>query len=83
MKKSIYSVNNKTLTTIIKRERNAKGISQKELGKRLNKYQSFISKVETGERVLDTIEFIQMVKKLKSNPEKLFKELLNNFVDED
>ncbi|MBD5405507.1 helix-turn-helix transcriptional regulator [bacterium] len=83
MIKTINSVNNKTLINILKRERISKEINQENLGKRLNKPQSFISKVETGERILDTIEFIKVSKKLKSNPLKLFKELLNNFVDED
>ena len=36
--------------------RKTKGISQQELGKRIGKEQSFVSKVETCERRLDLIE---------------------------
>ncbi|MGN0929218.1 MAG: helix-turn-helix domain-containing protein [Alphaproteobacteria bacterium] len=83
MKKSINSINNKTLIEILKRERKLKGVNQEEFAKRLDKSQSFISKVETSQRVLDVIEFIKVSKKLGVNPVKILKELLDNFVDED
>ncbi|MBD5398207.1 helix-turn-helix transcriptional regulator [bacterium] len=83
MKKSINSENNKTLIEILKRERKLKGVNQEEFAKRLDKPQSFISKVETSQRVLDVIEFIKVLKKLEVNPIKVLEELLNNFIDED
>ncbi len=40
----------------LRQTRIRRGLSQRELGKRLNKPQSFISKVETCERRIDVIE---------------------------
>lgn len=35
------------------------GLTQSELASRLGKVQSFVSKVETGERYLDVLEFLR------------------------
>lgn len=35
------------------------GMTQSQLAKRLGKAQSFVSKVETGERYLDVLEFLR------------------------
>lgn len=43
----------------LRHARKEKGWSQKEFGKRLEKKQSYVSKVETCERRLDIIETIQ------------------------
>jgi transcriptional regulator with XRE-family HTH domain len=40
--------------------RNAAGLKQSELAKRLGRHQSYISKVEIGERRLDVVEFIEL-----------------------
>lgn len=39
--------------------RKSKGITQQELANRLDRPQSYIAKVETGERRLDVVEFIE------------------------
>lgn len=83
MKKSITSLNNKILIDILRKERISKGVNQEELGKRLDKPQSFISKIETGERRLDLIEFVTIIKKLDADPINVFGKFLDNFVDED
>ena len=43
-------------------------VSQRELAKRLNLPQSFISKVERGERQLQVLEFIEVCKQIGAGP---------------
>ncbi len=51
--------------------RRAKGLTQVALAKTLGRPQSFISKVERGERRLDVIEFLEVARALKVDPARL------------
>jgi transcriptional regulator with XRE-family HTH domain len=51
-------------------------ITQKELAKRLNKPQSFISAYENGQRRIDLLEFLRISEALKADPKKVFGEIL-------
>jgi transcriptional regulator with XRE-family HTH domain len=62
-RKKKYSV----LTELIYRLRTNAGITQKDLANLLNEPQSFVSKVETGERRIDVIELAEICKALNSN----------------
>lgn len=55
------------LTELIYRLRTNAGITQNELAIRLNMPQSFVSKVETGERRIDVIELSEICTALNSN----------------
>ena len=52
---------------------------QADLAKRLKKPQSYISKVESGERNLDVIEFISYCEALDLESNKFLKKLLDKF----
>lgn len=52
---------------------------QIDLAKRLKKPQSYISKVESGERNLDVIEFISYCEALNLNPINFLRQLTNKF----
>lgn len=52
---------------------------QADLAKRLKKPQSYISKVESGERNLDVIEFISYCEALELESFKFLKKLLDKF----
>lgn len=47
--------------------RKAAGLTQQELADRLDRPQSFIAKVETGERYLDVVEFVAIAHVLDSD----------------
>ncbi|WP_082394991.1 helix-turn-helix domain-containing protein [Achromobacter xylosoxidans] len=48
--------------------RHAAGLTQLEVANRLSKPQSFMSKLEQGERRLDVIEFVEVCRALNADP---------------
>lgn len=55
------------VTELLYRLRINSGITQQELAAKLNSPQSYISKIETGERRIDLIEMREICKALDSN----------------
>jgi transcriptional regulator with XRE-family HTH domain len=51
------------------------GLTQVELGARLRRPQSFVSKVERGLRRLDLLEFIEIAKAIGFDPASFIKKL--------
>lgn len=64
MRKTVHSRPYKTLLAQLVEARQKAGFTQEELAKALKKPQSFIAKTERGERRLDVIEFLQIIKLL-------------------
>jgi transcriptional regulator with XRE-family HTH domain len=62
----------KRLGAILADVREKKGVTQKELAKRLRKPQSFISAYENGQRRIDVLEFIRIAAALDADPKKVF-----------
>ena len=56
MEKTIYTQEYQTLLAVLKRCREKAGITQIALAEKLAKTQTFISKVERGDRRLDAVE---------------------------
>lgn len=56
MAKSIFSQDQQALQDLLKQSRVSAGLSQSELAEKLTKPQSFVSKIESGERLVDLIE---------------------------
>ncbi|GBD47026.1 DNA-binding protein [Methylopila sp. Yamaguchi] len=48
--------------------RKAAGITQAEVGRRVGQRQTFISKVELGERRLDAAEFVEFARAIGADP---------------
>lgn len=51
------------------------GISQQELATRLGRHQTYVSKVEKGERALDLLEFLRWARELGRDPLDLLRGL--------
>lgn len=69
MNKSVYSKEYKDIIERLKTARIEAGLSQQEVADKLNKPQSYISKIESGERRLDVAEmkrFAELYKKPSS-----------------
>ncbi|WP_336976359.1 helix-turn-helix transcriptional regulator [Brevundimonas nasdae] len=71
MPSSIFTQRHQELIAFIASVRKAAGITQVELAARLAKPQSFVSKVERGERRLDVIEFCQLAEAMGQSPAEL------------
>jgi transcriptional regulator with XRE-family HTH domain len=55
--------------------REAGGITQAQLARKLNKPQSFVSSYENGQRRVDVLEFVRIVRAIGANPAKVFAEI--------
>lgn len=60
MQKSLRTPRQRLLQSLLVNARKSKGMTQADLAEALNKPQSFVAKVENGERRIDVIEFIDI-----------------------
>lgn len=75
MTRSVYSSRYKRLRDTLIAERERHGITQAELAARLGRPQSFISKVESGERRVDVIELLELLDALGTDHTTFLKRL--------
>ncbi|MBM3069872.1 helix-turn-helix transcriptional regulator [Lelliottia sp. RWM.1] len=68
---SVYSDEYQRVINALKKSRKEKGITQAQLAEALGKPQSFIAKVENGERRLDVVEFVYLARLVGLEPEKI------------
>lgn len=73
--KSIYSQSYRMLLSRITQARKDAGITQAELAEQLGRPQSFISKIESGERRIDVVEFLQVAHLVGFDPCALLQDL--------
>ena len=62
MSKSVFSERYRAFLAHMIAARRAAGLTQAELATRVGKPQSFVSKVENGERRLDFVEFVEVAR---------------------
>lgn len=67
------------LRSELKKARLEAGLLQSQLGTMLKKPQSYVSKVESGERSLDVIEFLSYLKGMGLDPIKWLKKISDKF----
>ena len=68
MKKAIYSKQNEKLCKWLRACREQKGLTVRELAKRLDTDHSKVVRIETGEQMLDVVQFVMWVVALQVNP---------------
>lgn len=74
---SIYSQEYQLVISTLRNSRLEQGLTQTTLAKALGKPQSFIAKVENGERRLDVVEFIHLAKLLSIDPASVIKKIMD------
>ena len=72
MTNSLHSDRYREMLEVLTRARAEAGITQSELAAKLGKPQSYVSKVERGERRIDVIEFGLIARALKRRASDLF-----------
>ena len=76
MQKSLKSPEYERLIALLVAVRKKADIRQQTLAKKLGKPQSFVAKYEGGERRIDLIEFIAIVRAVGGDPVRLFREFV-------
>ncbi len=72
MKNDIYSNKHEFLVKQLRKARNLAGLDQKDVAKLLGKTQSYISKLESGQRRIDVVQLQEFA--------KIYKKSLNFFI---
>ncbi|EDS8886670.1 helix-turn-helix transcriptional regulator [Salmonella enterica] len=72
---SVYSIEYQMVIKALREARVADHITQEELGKALGRPQSFIAKVENGERRLDIVEFVHLCRLVGIDPVSIINKL--------
>lgn len=78
MKKTIHSKQSAKLCALLSEARKKAGLTQQQLAETLGRPQSFVAKYELGERRLDVIEFLSIVKILKADAVKIINYLIGH-----
>ena len=71
MARSLRTPGHRALMQVLIEARKEAGITQQELADQLNRPQSYVAKVETGERRLDVVEFIEWADGIGRSPAEL------------
>lgn len=76
MTKSLHTPEYAGLIRILVDTRKQAGMTQQDVADRLGKPQSYVAKVEGGERRLDIVELIVLAKAMRAEPSALFGRVL-------
>lgn len=70
MGKTLGSARHKALVEFLVAKREAMGITQTDLANQMGEYQSFVARLESGQRRIDIIEFLELSRLLSFDPVK-------------
>ncbi len=77
MEKTLTSKAHAKLVRILIGKREAAGVTQTELAGRLGEYQSFVARLESGQRRIDVVELVEIGNALGVDPASIVEELLD------
>ena len=73
---STHNENYQHLLSLLRQGRLRAGITQEQLGIRLGNSQTFVSKIERGERRIDVVEFVEICEAFGADPEDMLRSYL-------
>lgn len=68
MAKTLGTERHRALIALLVEKREASGLTQTELAGKLGEYQSFVARLESGQRRVDVIEFLELARILNFDP---------------
>ena len=74
MSKTLGTSRHKALIAFLTAKRHASGMSQTDLAKALGEYQSFVARMESGQRRVDVIEYENLAQILEFDVHEFFTE---------
>ncbi len=78
MEKTLTSETHAKLVRMLIDKREAAGVTQTELASKLGEYQSFVARLESGQRRIDVVEFIQLSRVLEFDAKSFIEELIQD-----
>jgi transcriptional regulator with XRE-family HTH domain len=78
LRKTLRSRGHRILIGVLVAAREAAELTQRDLAARLKRPHSFIGRIESGERRIDVIEFIELARVLEVDPRQLFARVLDS-----
>ena len=75
MKRTVATPRHKALVTLLREEREAKGLRQEDVAKALGQNQMWMQRVESGERRIDVVEFVALATIIGFDPRIAIKKL--------
>jgi len=77
LRKTLRSRGHRILMRVLVATRETAGLTQRDLAARLRRPRSFVGRIESGERRVDVIEFIEIARVLEVDPRQLFAKILD------
>jgi transcriptional regulator with XRE-family HTH domain len=77
VKKTIATKAHKCLVKAIRQKREASGLTQIDVAKRLRVNQSWVSKLESGQHPIDVVQFLAFARAIGFDPIKVIREIVN------
>lgn len=68
MSRTLGSARHKTLCALLVAEREKAELSQETVAERLKQHQSFVARVESGQRRIDVVEFLELAEAIGFDP---------------
>ena len=78
--KTVHSSEQAAFCALMVAARKQAGLTQHELARRLKRPQSFVAKYEGGERRMDVVEFVAIVRAIGADPVKLLRDFVTGKV---
>lgn len=70
MKNTLNSTRHRALIALLVQRRQDANLTQTELAEKLGEYQSFVARMESGQRRIDVVEFLEFAEVLGFDPAK-------------
>jgi HTH-type transcriptional regulator/antitoxin HipB len=77
MSRTLQSPKHEALRAFLVEARKKSGLTQSDVAKSLNRYQSFVASVEGGQRRIDVVEFLEFAQAIGFDPLVMLKNLSN------